>query len=271
MSNQLLEEAHLLRRNGNINKALEKYDALIKLNPNNAEYLFGKALCYLETRPIEAIHLFKKVIDLNPSVTPAYGNIIVAANNAREYDEAIYIFDDLVKKNPTNFDFLHKRAILIGNNGDNLKAILDCYTVVESTNLKNNVELFRNHQISTDIAFAKVQLRNSTMQIRISNLSLYDKYEDIDMVEYHYSLPTRLFGDERYFLEFGKYQGFSINEVLIKDPGYLVWSVLNLDNFCLSEEIVYILKNKGLSSKELEEVNIAKIHLLESSKFDESN
>jgi len=49
------------------------------------------------------------------------------------------------------------------------------------------------------------------------------------------------------------------------------WCVSNLDNFCLSEEIIYLLKSKGLLNEQVEEINIVKIHLLESSNFDDSN
>ena len=218
--NSLLETAHSLRRSGQIFEALKLYDKPISEMPNNDEYIFGKALCLLESDPLNSIILFKRVIDINPNVTPAYGNIIVAARNANNYTEAINIFNDLVKKFPQNIELIYQRAILIGNNGDNLKALLDCYYVIENSPLKDNPDLFLKHSISQDIAFGKVQVRNRTLQIQLNEKSIYEKYETIKIKEYQYKLPAKLFGDENYYLEFGKYMGYSINEILKKDSSY---------------------------------------------------
>jgi tetratricopeptide (TPR) repeat protein len=270
VENSNLERAHNLRRSGQINDAITLYNHLIDSNPSNPEYIFGKALCYMENNPLESIKLFKHVIDLNPGVTPAYGNIVVAANNAKNYTEAIKYFDEFVEKFPNNFDLLHQRAILIGNNGDNIAALLDCYRVVDSTVLKDDAEMFRKHQISTDIAFAKVQLINETNSKKVSNLSLFDKYESVNFVLYHYQLPTRLFGGEKYYLEFGKYQGYSINEVVNIEPSYLIWCIINLDNFCLSEEIIEMIRRKNINVDAAIEINIVKLLLLRSKDIDEN-
>jgi len=270
MENLNVDLAHNLRRSGQISEAIILYNNLIISNPNNPEYIFGKALCYLESDPLESIKLFKKVIDINPNIPPAYSNIIVAANNAKKYNEAIKIFDELILKFPDNFELLHQRAILIGNNGDNLSALIDCYRVIESTVLKDDVELFRKHQISTDIAFAKVQLINETNRKKISNLDLLGKYENIDLVEYQYQLPHRLFGNEKFYLEFGKYQGYSINEILKKDPSYIIWCILNLDIFCVSEDIIGILKSKNINIESIDEINTAKLKLLRNKNFNDS-
>ena len=265
-NNSLLETAHSLRRSGQILEAVKLYDKLISEMPNNDEYIFGKALCFLESDPLNSIKLFKKVIDINPNVTPAYGNIIVAARNANNYKEAINIFNDLVKKFPQNIELVYQRAILIGNNGDNLKALLDCYNVIENSPLKDNPDLFLKHSISQDIAFGKVQIRNQTLQIQLKEKNIYKKYETIKLKEYQYQLPAKLFGDENYYIEFGKYLGYAINEILKKDPQYLIWCILNLDNFCLSEELLSLIKSKGITTTEAEIINTAKLHLLEQQK-----
>ena len=78
---------------------------------------------------------------------------------------------------------------------------------------------------------------------------------------YHYQLPTRLFGGEKYYLEFGKYQGYSINEILNIDPAYLIWCIINLDNFCLSEEIIEIIRRKNINVDVADEINTVKLKL----------
>jgi hypothetical protein len=266
-NNSLLETAHSLRRSGQIYEAIKLYEKLLSEMPNNLEYIFGKAMCFLESDPLSAVRLFKKVIDINPNVPPAYGNIVVAAKNANNYTEAITIFNDVIKKYPENYELYYHRAILLGNNGDNHKALIDCYYFIEHSSIKDNPHLFSKHSVSSDIAFGKVQLRNQTLHTQLNEQNIYKKYKTTKLKEYQYKLPTKLMGDENYYIEFGKYMGNSINEILKIDPQYLIWCILNVDEFCLSEEILILIKSKGLNIIEAEIINTAKLHLLEQRKL----
>lgn len=264
-NNLLLESAHRMRRLGKYKEALESYDKLLSEAPTNDEYIFGKALCFLDTEPLLAIKLFKKVIDINPNVTPAYGNIIVAAKNANQYSEAIEIFNDFITKFPQNLELVYQRAILKGNNGEILRALLDCYHVIENSQLKDDSALFLKHPISQDIAFGKVQLRNITLQEKV-DIETYNKYCHTSIKEYHYVLPTKLFGDENYYIDFGKFLGYSTNEVLKENPQYLIWCVLNLNSFALSEDLISMINSTVPNYVEAKKLNTLKLFVFEKQK-----
>ena len=130
--------------------------------------------------------------------------------------------------------------------------------------------MFLKHPISSDIAFGKVQLRNQTLQTQLEQNHIYNKYKRTILKEYQYKLPAKLFGDENIFMEFGKYMGLSVNEIISQDPQYLNWCIINIDEFCVSEEILVLIKMKNINISESKIINTAKLHLLEQQKSDYS-
>jgi tetratricopeptide (TPR) repeat protein len=268
---EILSNANHLRRNGNWIDSIKLYDSLLLKQPNNDEYLFGKAMALINLNPIEAIKLFKKVIDINPNVSPAYNNIAIAACTAEKYEEAINIYNELINKFPNKLELIYYRATLLGNAGYTLNALLDCYFVVDNTELRNDPQAFLKNPISQDIALGKVRLRNETFNKRISDLSIYDKLSHADFKEYHYTLPAKITGDENFYIDFGTYSGYPVSQILKTYPNHIVGYILNIDSFCVSEEILEIIRLQGISTSKCEQFNIAKLHLLEDKKSNEGN
>jgi len=258
---EILEQAHTLRRNGQIREAEVLYNQILENDPNNDEYLFGKAMCYVDHDPSKAFNLFKKVLEVNPDVMPAYGNISSIGNQIRNFPEAIEILTEGINRFPDNLELVYQRATLIGNAGNNLEALLVFYSIIENSNL-NDPKAFMDHQISTDVALCKTELRNETLQLRLENDPDISKYDGVWMKEYQYKLPSSLFGNENSILEFGKLMGRSINEILDIQPDYIKWCVLNLDNFCVSEEILELLKRKEISIEDCLKANQLKLTVL---------
>jgi len=126
---------------------------------------------------------------------------------------------------------------------------------------------FRQHQISTDIALSKTELRNQTLKSPISE-DLNKCYPGVVFKEYQYELPLKLFGDENYYLEFGKMMGFTIQDAIKQQPDYLGWCISNLDNFCVSEEILGLMELKGVYVKEYRRINTIKLKILTNDKVE---
>ena len=258
---ELIDQANNLRRIGQNNLADKIYDQLISAEPNNDEFLFYKAMNVIDTNPEIAISLFKKTIEINPKASAAFGNITATANQSNNHNLAIEAFNDLLKKFPNNLEIIYHRAIHIGNKGDNLSALLDFYFVVDNSTMSNNAEAFLGHQISTDIAFCKTQLRNETNAKLIPSIANAEKLSSVKMKEYQYSLPAKIFGNENFLIEFGKMMGWTIKEIIQKQPDYISWCIVNLDNFCVSEDVIEILKRKGLNMNESEKLNLFKLKI----------
>jgi len=263
MTNQeLKDKANALSRSGQNSLADKLYDQLLSSEPNNDEFIFWKAFNAMDTNPELAISLFKKVIEINPRVTSAYRNIASTADKCGKHSLAIAAFNDLLNEYPENLEIVYNRAVCIGNSGNNLSALLDFYKIVDDS-MSDNAESFLGHQIATDIALCKTQLRNETLNKPIPHISNEEWLRTVKMKEYQYSLPAKLFGDENFLIEFGKMMGWTIKEIIQKQPDYISWCILNLDNFCVSEDIIELAKRKGVNMAESEIVNLFKLKVYE--------
>ncbi|MDN5215119.1 hypothetical protein QQ020_23765 [Fulvivirgaceae bacterium BMA12] len=124
------------------------------------------------SNPKEALKLSKRVLGINPEVNAVYGNIATIAMENNLFDYIIPVFDDGISSNPNNLDLVYQRAILIGNQGDYVDALIDFYKVVDQSALADNPDLFSEDQISKDIEISKVHLRLK-IKIKIKRKNLY--------------------------------------------------------------------------------------------------
>lgn len=264
MTNQeIIDKANNLRRSGQNSLADKLYDELISSEPNNYEFIFCKAMNVTDSNPELAISLFKKAVEINPKATAAFVNITATANQCGNHNIAISAFNDLLKKYPNNLEIIYHRAVNIGNSGNNLKSLLDFYFVVDNSSMRNDAKAFLGHQISADIALCKTELRNETLAKPTPSISNEEKLSEVKMKEYQYSLPSKLFGNENFLIEFGKMMGWTIKEIIQKQPEYISWCILKLDNFCVSEDVIELIKRKGIDVSESGKVNLFKLKLYE--------
>lgn len=262
MNRQLLEQANNLRRSGQNKLADEIYDQLLHYEPNNEEIIFCKAMNIISSDPRKSIHLFARVLEINPNVNVVYGNLITIATDNNLYELVIPIFDRAIKTNPNNLDLIYQRATMIGNQGNYKKALIEFYRVVDNSTLSNNPDIFEEHQISKDIEISKVHLRLETqLENYILPIPNENEIRRTKIKEYEYTLPINNPNSKNYFIDFGKHMGLSIKEVINKQPDYLIWCILNLHSFCVSEEILEILRNKGLNVTQAENINLFKLKL----------
>jgi tetratricopeptide (TPR) repeat protein len=94
-----------------------------------------------DSNPVLAIYLFKKAVEINPRKT-TISNITAIAYQSGNYDLAILVFNDLLKKYPDNLEIFYNRAAVLGNKGEYLKCILDFYFIVDNTQFSNDAEAF---------------------------------------------------------------------------------------------------------------------------------
>ncbi len=262
MSNrELLEKANQLSYNGQNEMADPIFDKLIELESTNDEFIFCKAMNVADSNPALSISLLKKVLMLNPNVIAAYTNISAIANKYNLLDETIPFFNEKLKEFPNLLDLYMYRGSLIGNKGNYIDALIDFYYVIDNSNLGNNKEEFSSHQISKDIAVSRNELKNKFLNAPITEFNIEENGKPIKIKEYTYPLPGNLFGTERSYFEFGKFMGHTIKYVINNEPSYLLWCIENLKNFCVSEEILEIIKRKGLDISRSIEINNKKLKL----------
>jgi hypothetical protein len=76
-----------------------------------------------------------------------------------------------------------------------------------------------------------------------------------------------LFGNENYYFLEGKYTGISIRDLTESDPQFLNNSIINLEYFFVTEEIVEMLAKKGIDVSRSKIINTVKIQTKESEAF----
>ncbi len=265
---ELLDKANNLRISGQTDSADKLYDQLISLEPDNDEFIFYKAMNVTDSNPVLAIYLFKKAVEINPRKT-TISNITAIAYQSGNYDLAILVFNDLLKKYPDNLEIFYNRAAVLGNKGEYLKCILDFYFIVDNTQFSNDAEAFLRHQIAIDIALCKTNLRNESLSKPLPTISNQEKLSLVRMKEYHYTLPASLYMNEIYLIDFGKNDGLTIKEIIEKQPEYISWCIINLDNFCVSEDVIELVKQNGVNMNESEKVNLFKLKIYETQRTDQ--
>ena len=258
----ILEKANNHRNNGQNELAAPLYEQLLKLEPNNDEFLFYKALNISKYNPLEAIDLYERILEINPKGTAILENVLIIAKENNLYKRAISVFDKVLKQDPDNLELIYLRATLIADSGEYLRALIDFYSVLDNSTLKKDEKLFEEHNISKGIKICKIHLSFITQDRKISfpipNENVIRKTK---IKEYEYFLPLKNKNSKFFFIDFGKHMGLSIQEVLQKYPDYLIWCIVNLNNFCVSEEIIEMLRLKGLNIRQAENINLFKLQI----------
>lgn len=257
---EILKQADAFRKSGNGDLAGPLYDHLLAKEPSNTVFIFSKALNEVSSNPNLALNLFEKVVDLNPSATETYLNIAILSIQTQQFERGIDIISRYLEQNPDDMERVFERALVIANSGDSMRALLEFYNIVESSNLKDDPNVFIRSKVAENIALAKVELRNQTSQ-KIIEPHFYAPYKESSFIEFHYELPKKLFGSENYYFTEGKYKDESITSILYSDPEYLNSCIINYKYFSVSEEIMELLKLQGIDTSMTEIINSVKLNL----------
>lgn len=79
---------------GQFYEAIDNYQTIVKVNPENIVAYNGLGIVYLKQSEYkQAITEFEKILEINPKYQPAYNNLGVAYFHLSELDEAIKYFD----------------------------------------------------------------------------------------------------------------------------------------------------------------------------------
>ncbi len=126
---QLLGNAHFLARE--YKEAIEKYNFLMKFQPDNKDASVNQALFYKElgritgmneNNPVQAIEYLKTSMQLNPKDEETESLMGVANGVMGNYPKALEIFYGQLKKNPQSADAYFNLYLTYMNMGDKVKA-----------------------------------------------------------------------------------------------------------------------------------------------------
>ena len=135
MSSPLNNIALIYEELKDYNNALEAYNKIIELDPDEALYYSNRGGLYgfkLEDYD-KALADFSQAIELEPDNAEYFSKrAILYTNNLKDYDNALADISKAIELNPDNEDFLSYRALLYQNNIENYtEAIAGWYGVLE--------------------------------------------------------------------------------------------------------------------------------------------
>ncbi|MCC6814807.1 MAG: tetratricopeptide repeat protein [Saprospiraceae bacterium] len=126
---QLLGNAHFLAKE--YNEAIEKYNFIIKYQPDNKDASINQSLMYKElgrlagmrdNNPSQALKYLETSLQLNPDDEETISLMGVANGVMGNYDKALEIFYSILKKNPQSADAYFNLYLTYLNKGDKQKA-----------------------------------------------------------------------------------------------------------------------------------------------------
>lgn len=97
------KQAHELRKNQELELAIEKYSDAVRLSPNDADIYHGRARAYIDQRDLDlALKDIKRAIEINPSEINYYSLIDYILAKHKSWDDIIKYWDQFIMLNPNN-------------------------------------------------------------------------------------------------------------------------------------------------------------------------
>jgi Tfp pilus assembly protein PilF len=111
---------------GELDRAIDDYDQVVQLNPNNAGAYHLRGIAYRVKGQLDhAIQDYDQAIRLNPNAAPAYFGRASAYDAIGQLDRAIQDFDQGIRLNPNNAVAFSNRGAVYARRGQPDRAIED--------------------------------------------------------------------------------------------------------------------------------------------------
>lgn len=115
------KQSTILRKDGfayyqdkQYDKAIEKMNKAIELDPQDYYTYYYRGICYLELKDYQkAISDFDKAIELNPNYSDAYGARGLSYTFVKDYQQALNDFNEMLRLDPTNRSAQTNKDILL--------------------------------------------------------------------------------------------------------------------------------------------------------------
>jgi tetratricopeptide (TPR) repeat protein len=121
---ELFDTGVLLFKQGQYQKAVEKFSRLIEIAPGNADAYKNRGVCYMKQEEYDlAIGDFEMAKELFPELKGLYSNLGVAWYYKKEYEKAIQNYDIELEMAPDNYIAHFNRALCLAELGRDPEAL----------------------------------------------------------------------------------------------------------------------------------------------------
>ena len=177
----------------NFSKALETYETLIELDPNNSNYFIQKGFCYRSNNELDkALESYNKAVAVDPENSYNYelrGDLY--QYYLKDYDKALEDYNKGIELNPTDPDLHFNKAIIYQNYLEKPDLALSSYLEVERLDpeykfINNNIaQLYRlnikDYQKALAYYTKEIELHPSDAHAYGNRAILYaSQLEDLD-------------------------------------------------------------------------------------------
>lgn len=100
-------------QDGNVKEAEKMFRKLLKSFPNNDTVLNILGVIIMDKKPIDATHLLKKAVKINPANVDALVNLSSAQKNRRQFNEALANIQKARKENPDRGDIIFNEGNIL--------------------------------------------------------------------------------------------------------------------------------------------------------------
>ena len=109
-----------------VNKAIECYTEVLKINPENLNAKTDLGICYAESaiNPMQGIALLQEVVKKDPNHENAQLNLGFLSVKSGQYDKALARFNTVLKINPSRVDvyvFIGQTYLQMGNKAEAIR------------------------------------------------------------------------------------------------------------------------------------------------------
>jgi tetratricopeptide (TPR) repeat protein len=116
-----------IERNYFVQKAIETYSIVLKLNPDNLNAKTDLGICYADgtSNPMQGIALLREVIQKDPNHENAQLNLGFLSVKSGQYDKALERFQTVLKINPSRIDayvFMGQTYLQMGKRDEAIKS-----------------------------------------------------------------------------------------------------------------------------------------------------
>lgn len=145
---------------GDLDKAVEEYEKALAIDPHLEVGYNNLGVAYfLKGNYAEAIRHYQKAVEINPKNLESYVNLGIAYGMQKRSDEAIRAFQTAISINPQHAETQYNLAIIYDENGEIEKALF-CYSKFLEFYHATQPELIYRVKSRIDVLTSKLKAKN---------------------------------------------------------------------------------------------------------------
>ncbi len=135
---------------GKLDKSIEEFEILRKMNPESVEILRYTARLYsLNQQPEEAVKLLKKAVEMQPENDSLYHSLSLAYMTSEKYDLAIENMRTAITLNDSKDSYYFELGALLERSGEYDSAIENMQRAIEINPMHSNAHNFLGYMYAT--------------------------------------------------------------------------------------------------------------------------